>query len=178
MKYLKYLTLCCFLFSGINLQAQDYPKADPADVESIDAIITALYDVISGPAGEKRDWDRMRSLFFREATLTAVGLEPEGSTRVSPMTVESYIRRAGSSLEANGFFEEEVGRTSDTYGHITQVFSTYISKRTADGEVFQRGINSIQLMYASDRYWIVNVLWFSENDEFPIPEKYLNLKKK
>jgi hypothetical protein len=84
-------------------------------VESIDAIITALYDVISGPAGEKRDWDRMRSLFFREATLTAVGLEPEGSTRVSPMTVESYIRRAGSSLEANGFFEEEVGRTSDNH---------------------------------------------------------------
>jgi hypothetical protein len=178
MKYLKYLTLCCFLFSGIHLQAQDGPKADPADVESVDAIIAALYDVISGPAGEKRDWDRFLSLFIDQATLTAVGLDQEGKTRMTPMTPDSYVQRAGKNLEAAGFFEEEVGRTSDTYGHITQAFSTYISKRTADGEVYQRGINSIQVMYDGSRYWIVNVLWFSENDQFPIPKKYLKMKKK
>ncbi len=177
MKYLKYLTLCFFLFSGFNLQAQDGPKANPADVESVDAIIAALYDVISGPAGEKRDWDRMRSLFVDNATLTAVGLDREGNTRKTPMTIDSYIKNAGKSLEKNGFFEEEVGRTSNTYGHISQLFSTYISKRTADGEVFQRGINSIQVMYDGSRYWIVNILWFSENDKFPIPKKYLKMKK-
>lgn len=178
MKFLKYLTLCCFLLSSMNIQAQSSPEANPADVESIDAIIAALYDVISGPAGEKRDWDRMRSLFIQGATLTAVGLDREGKTRMTPMTIESYISRAGKSLEENGFFEEEVGRQSDTYGHITQLFSTYISKRTADGEVFQRGINSIQVMYDGSRYWIVNILWFSENDQFPIPKKYLKMKKR
>ena len=36
------------------------PAADPADVASIDAIITAVYDVISGDAGVARDWDRFR----------------------------------------------------------------------------------------------------------------------
>src|SRR5688572_18845337 len=42
--------------------AAPIPAANPADVASIDAIVAALYDVISGPAGKKRDWDRMRSL--------------------------------------------------------------------------------------------------------------------
>jgi hypothetical protein len=37
------------------------PAANPADVNSMDAIIAAVYDVISGPAGKKRNWDRMRS---------------------------------------------------------------------------------------------------------------------
>ncbi len=176
MKYFKYLVLLSFLMSSISIKAQDAMKANPADVNSVDAIIAALYDVISGPAGEKRDWDRMRSLFTKEATLTAVGMDREGKTRMTPMTVESYIQRAGASLEKNGFFEDEVGRRTETYGHIIQCFSTYTSKRTADGEVFSRGINSIQIMYDGSRYRIVNILWFSENDKFPIPKKYLKKK--
>ncbi|HUQ82696.1 MAG TPA: hypothetical protein VM076_16215, partial [Gemmatimonadaceae bacterium] len=42
--------------------ATSAPPANPADVKSIDAILTALYDVISGPAGQPRNWDRFRSL--------------------------------------------------------------------------------------------------------------------
>ena len=45
------------------------PAAKPADVNSVDAIITALYSVISGPKGQPRDWDRMRSLFLPSARL-------------------------------------------------------------------------------------------------------------
>ena len=37
----------------------------------MDAVIAALYDVISGPAGKKRDWNRMRSLFIPEGRLIA-----------------------------------------------------------------------------------------------------------
>ena len=177
MKYIKYLTLFCFLLTNLNLQAQDGMKANSDDVKSVDAIIAALYDVISGPAGEKRDWDRFKSLFTKDATLTAVGIDQEGKTRFTPMTPDSYVQRAGKSLEANGFFEEEISRKTDTYGHIIQLFSTYISKRTADGEIFARGINSIQVMNDGSRYHIVNILWFSENDKFPIPKKYLKKKK-
>jgi hypothetical protein len=53
--------------------------ADPADVESIGAIMTAVYDVISGDAGEARDWDRFHSLFVPGATLSPVG-RPQGSS--------------------------------------------------------------------------------------------------
>ena len=41
------------------------PRA--SDTTSPDAIIAALYDVISGPAGQARDWDRFRGLFARRA---------------------------------------------------------------------------------------------------------------
>ena len=49
------------------------------DVSSIDGIVAALYDVISGGAGEKRNWDRMRTLFIPEAKLMATGKRPDGS---------------------------------------------------------------------------------------------------
>ncbi len=174
---MKYFAVIFIFLVSLSVQAQQTIEADPADVESVDAIVGALYDVISGAAGEARDWDRMRSLFVDGATLTAVGIDQQGTTRMTPMTVESYINGPGQRIAQQGFFEEEVGRTTDTYGHIVQLFSTYISKRTAEGEVFQRGINSIQLMYDGSRYYIVNVLWFSENDQFPIPRKYLKMKK-
>ena len=49
-------------------------------------------------------------------------------------------------MENNGFFEHEISRTVETFGSISQVFSTYESRRRADDEKpFARGINSIQL---------------------------------
>ena len=41
-----------------------WPVAKPADVSSPEAILNACYSVISGPQGQPRDWDRMRSLFI------------------------------------------------------------------------------------------------------------------
>jgi hypothetical protein len=50
--------------SASPLAAQAAPPGPRAsDVKSMDAIIAALYEVISGPAGQQRDWDRMRNLF-------------------------------------------------------------------------------------------------------------------
>ncbi|MGH9829745.1 MAG: nuclear transport factor 2 family protein, partial [Blastocatellia bacterium] len=47
------------------------PEADPGDVDSMEHIIKAVYDVISGPAGQPRKWDRMRSMFIPGARLIA-----------------------------------------------------------------------------------------------------------
>src|SRR3954465_1062472 len=112
--------------------------ADPADVGSMDAIIKALYDVISGPAGQPRKWDRMRSLFVPGARLI-----PSGGAAPRVLTVDEYIAQAGPNLERNGFFEREISNKVETFGHITHTFSTYESRRTAeDAKPFARGINS------------------------------------
>ena len=55
--------------------------ADPADVKSVDAIIAALYDVISGGAGQPSNWNRMRSLFLSEGKLLATGQQPTGENQ-------------------------------------------------------------------------------------------------
>jgi hypothetical protein len=151
------------------------PAAKPADVASADAIITALYDVISGPAGQPRNWDRFRSLFIPGGRLIpATTRTPEGTVRPRILTVEDYIAGAGPGLERNGFFERELSRTSETYGSVTHAFSTYDSKRTPqDEKPFARGINSIQLLNDGQRWWVVTVFWDAERPENPIPAKYL-----
>jgi len=150
------------------------PEANPADVASVEAIIAALYDVISGPAGKKRDWDRMRSLFVPGARLIPTGARPNGGYGARVGTVEDYITRSGPLLETRGFFETEIARKTDVFGNIAHVFSTYDSRHKADDpKPFARGINSIQLMNDGKRWWIVTVFWQGEDEKNPLPEKYL-----
>ena len=171
-----------FAFLSPAVMAQDnsnWPKPVATDVESVDAIIAALYDVISGPAGAKRDWDRMRSLFIPEGRLVPTFKNQQGQVGYRWWSVNDYINTAGSNLEKNGFFEIEISRKQETYGTIVHLFSTYESRRNEDDpEPFARGINSIQLMNDGSRWWIVSVFWLGETDDNPIPKTYLKKKKR
>src|SRR5437879_8820432 len=77
-------------------------SADPSDVESIEAIVAAAYDVISGPAGKKRDWKRERSLFISGARLVPTAKtvtndqgQVSDSSNLAPqiLDVDAYIAR-------------------------------------------------------------------------------------
>ena len=152
-------------------------KANPADVSSIDALIKATYDVISGPAGQKRDWDRFRSLFVPGARLIPTGLRPDslgGGFGLRVLTPEEYVQTSGPFLENNGFFEVESGRKMEQFGQIAHLFSTYESRHKAeDAQPFMRGINSFQVFNDGKRWWIVTIYWAGERKDLPIPEKYL-----
>lgn len=150
------------------------PAANPADVSSIDAIIAAVYDVISGPAGKKRDWDRMRSLFIPGARLIPTGPRQGGGYGARAFSVEDYIERNSPFFEKEGFYETETARMTEQFGQIAHAFSTYDSKHApADAKPFARGINSIQLMNDGSRWWIVTIFWQGEDEKNPLPEKYL-----
>lgn len=165
--------------TAVAAQAQpDLDTAHPtaaADVASMDAILAALYDVISGPADAERDWDRMRSLFFPGARLIPTGPQREGSGNAARVwTVEEYIERAGPQLMQNGFWETEIARTTERFGAVAHVFSTYESRiETPDSDPVMRGINSIQLFDDGNRWWILSVLWDNERPDQPIPAGYL-----
>ncbi len=154
---------------GQEMKKKDYS----ADVASVDAIIAALYDVISGPAEMQRDWKRMRYLFATEARLRAVRAGKDGQASLLAMTIDDYVKRVEKPFMENGFFESELYRATEQYGHVTHAFSTYESRHTADGPVVARGINSIQIANYEGRFWIVSILWNGETEERPIPEKYL-----
>ncbi len=154
--------------------AEGWPDADPNDVESVDSILAALYDVISGPAGQARDWNRFRSLFIPEARLIPTARSPEGAHGYSVWSPGEYAERAGGFLEQNGFFEREIARSEARFGPVVHAFSTYDSKRNADDpEPFARGINSIQLMHDGDRWYVVTIYWAAERPDLPIPGQYL-----
>lgn len=150
------------------------PAANPSDVASIDSIIAAVYDVISGPGGKKRDWNRMRSLFIPGARLIPTGPRQAGGFGSRVLTVEDYIERSSPLLEGEGFFEREIARRTETYGQIAHVFSTYEARhKTEDPKPFARGINSFQLMNDGQRWWVVTIFWQGETEKAPLPEKYL-----
>lgn len=143
-------------------------------VKTLDSTISNLYGVISGEKGEERNWDLMKHLFHPDAKLIPTGKTKKGIYKARYMTVEDYINTSGSWLIENGFFEKEIHRKVETFGNITQVFSTYESFRSEqDTEPFMRGINSIQLLNDGKRWWIINIYWTQESEENPIPKDYL-----
>lgn len=150
------------------------PDPDPADVESVDAIIAAVYEVISGEAGEERNWDRFLSLFHPQAKLIPSGCNPDtGQCGLNFITPAEYVERAGPVLMADGFFETERHRVEENYGSIAHVFSTYDSFYSkSDTEAFNAGINSFQIFNDGRRWWILNIHWQDQNSAGPIPEAY------
>lgn len=154
-------------------QTASAPAANPADVATMDSIVAALYDVISGPPGT-RNWDRFRSLFVPGARLIPTGRRPTGEVGSRVLTPDEYIQRSAPFIEKNGFFEREISRRTERFGSIAHLFSTYESRHAKDDEKpFARGINSIQVMNDGKRWWVVTVFWQAEDDKTPLPAEYL-----
>lgn len=145
----------------------------PEHVRTIESVVTAFYDTISGPKGQARDWDRYRGLFFPGARLSAAR-SAHGTAVVDSVPVDEYIQRERRYFEGSGYFEKSVSMRIERFGQIAHVLSVYESRRAAEEEQpYARGVNSIQLVESAGRWWIVSVLWQRETEEFPIPQEFL-----
>jgi hypothetical protein len=170
--------IICFAIVATAFQAtmaQTTKEANPADISTLDGIMKAVYDVISGDAGKPRDWDRFRSLFHKDARLIPSGKNAQtGVIAANALTPEQYVTRVEPFFAKEGFYERELARHVDMYGNIVQIFSTYESRHTlADKTPFARGINSFQLFNDGKRWWILSIYWQHESAEHEIPQKYL-----
>ena len=149
------------------------PKAD--DVKSIDTIVHAAYDVISGPAGP-RDWSRFRSLFLPQARFTQVDKGPDGATIVLSWGVDEFIHDATGAFSKEPFYENGIVNQPQSFGNMTQVFSSYESRHSKTEKPFQRGVNSFQLLNDGKRWWILSIFWDSERPDNPLPAKMAKKK--
>jgi hypothetical protein len=146
------------------------PPARTTDVQSLDGIVVALYDVISGGIGEPRNWNRMRSLFLPEARIMAISPKKESKDMgLRIMSISDYIANAGPSLIENGFREKEINRKTEQWGELAHLFTSYEAVTERDG-VTRRGINSVQLMHDGNRWWIVSLLFEAERAQLALPE--------
>ena len=150
------------------------PPPRPQDVASIDSILKALYQVISGDAGVKRDCDRFRSLFYPGARMAPTGKNARtGKIMTRYLTPEDYIKGSGPFLEKEGFHEVEMVRHVDAYGNIAQVFSSYEARhKLSDAKPFIRGINSVQLFNDGTRWWVSSITWSPEDAQHPLPPAF------
>ena len=170
MKRLSFFSIVIFLGISSPLIAQkDYSK----DVTSVDNIMAALYEVISGEATDVRDWDRFRFLFKPDAKLIPTLKNAEGEFTYRYWTPDEYVNFFTNSRRTVGFYEIEIHRVTETYGTITHAFSTYETSEKKGGPATNRGINSIQIFYDNQRYYIMNIFWCGENNGYPLPNKYL-----
>ena len=151
-------------------QNTTYPRAE--DVATLDGIIKAYYEVVSGPAGEPRQTERDHSLHHPDARAIITGLGQDGKPFIRNMTLAEYHEGAASGGNP-AFYEVEIHRVTQQFGNVAHVWSTYAWRTTEDGPVQGRGINSIQLYHDGSRWWITAWIFDSERDDLPIPAAFL-----
>jgi len=142
-------------------------EAGPADVSSPEAIVKAVYEVLSGRADEARDWNRWRSLYSPDARLIPIELNSDGTATPRVLTPEQYIESRTPFLAAGDFYEWEIGREELGSGRMAHVWSIYEAARAPGGESIRRGANSIQLWNDGSRWWILSVVWDAVNAAAP-----------
>ena len=118
----------------LTLSASAQPSADPADVSTIDGIIAAYYEVVSGPAGQPRDWARDSTLHHPSALILIPGTGADGETTLQATDLAGFHAQSNSLVEA-GFFEHEIARRTERHGAVAHVWSTYAWRQTEDGPV-------------------------------------------
>lgn len=151
-------------------------EADPKDVSTIDGMIKAFYDVISGPKGQPRQWARDRTLYTPDVRFINMN-ETNGKIRAGILSHKQYVNAVNESLTSGGFIEREINRVVRRFGNIAHVFSTY-EFSADDGKEKGRGVNSIELYWDGTRWWISAASWDEERPNNPIPKEFLPKGKK
>lgn len=143
------------------------------DVSTLDGVVKAYYEVISGPAGKPREWARDRTLYLPTVRFVDIRETKDGGVEPRISSHQEYVDRTNAELIKQGFDEREIHRVTERYGSIANIFSTYESRRTPDGPVIARGVNSLQLFHDGKRWWIVGATWQDESPKNPIPMQFL-----
>lgn len=150
------------------------PGARMSDVQTVDGIMGALYEVISGGVGEPRNWNRMRSLFIPEARIMAIFPKKDSKEfGLRILSVSDYIANSGPRLIEVGFREKELARKTEQWGEMLHIMSSYETIEEKDNSK-RRGINSLQLMYDGTRWWIISLLFEAERPQLSLPEGFLS----
>lgn len=149
------------------------------ELGSPEAVVTALYAVISGPAEHelKRDWSRFRALVLPDARFMIARWPDDTGSPVDDLRewdVEGFITDATAFYERDGFWEREIWGRTERYGNVAHRFSSYESRvGSEESDPVSRGINSFQLVRYGRRWWIASIVWDIEAPDRPIPDGYL-----
>lgn len=152
-------------------------RAHPPPPASLDDVIAALYDGVSGDADEPRDWGAFSRLFVPGARLTVTRADGEGGIDTHGLAgdvldVARFAALNDRLFKGRGFHERELHRETSHYGGIAHVWSVYESRRTREGDPYARGANSLQLLRTRDGWRILSVTWDQETPAQPLPQRF------
>ena len=150
-----------------NSIAQTSPYEN--DAKTIDALINATYEVVSGEKGAKRQWERDRYLHHPKAVYSYYDAE---KGRQVTSTLDTFHTATDDLVFNTAFYESEVNREVRIFGNIAQVWSTYETRFKKGGKVERRGINSIQLVFENNRWYIISWVFRGEDENTRIPQTF------
>ena len=165
-QFLFYLATMVLMATG-NLKAQNKPFEN--DVKTIDALMKASYEVVSGEKGAKRQWERDNYLHHPKAVYSFFDRKKQAQ---STMTLQEFHKETDEMVFGTAFYEAEINREVRIFGNIAQVWSTYETRLEKNGKVERRGINSIQLVFENNRWYIISWTFYGETDKNIIPKTF------
>lgn len=157
------------------LSAQANPTAEPPKAlacpaqTTLDDLVKALDDAVSGPANKDRTC--LRQVTLPEARLSPMHKEDSGSFAPRMLTVDDWINTV-AKRGSDAFYEVQVKVKTESYGHVAHLWSTYEIRPTLDGKATVTGINSIQAVFDGTRWRVLSILWEPSTTAGPVPEKY------
>ena len=156
--------------NSMAAKSGDPPSCD--DRAAIDALLKALYEVISFDEGGEPDWLRMRSLFSRNARVTRI--TPEGTDHLDLSGFQELAKESFELGVYTRFFEVEVQRDERRFGGLAHVLSAYETRHSPNAlEPFARGVNSLQLIREDDQWKVLSLFWDEERGDNPLELKTL-----
>ena len=154
---------------GANKHNQETPAADPADVATPESVVKAIYETLSGRAGEARNWNRFRSLMAPDARFITESVAADGAVRRRALGVDDLITSNEKGFATQGFFEHGVIAHNDVWGHFAVVVTPYESRRAPGEAPFARGIKHVELTSDGKRWFIESIVWEKETTASPLP---------
>ncbi len=150
---------------------------DSIAVLSPEAITAKMLDYISCEKGSTIDWESFRQLFLPTAQFISMRTNASGQSMVEAKNLEQFIRDVGPMYTKYGFEEKVIGLEVQQFNDIANVFQSFHCY-TPDKAYEAKGINSYQLVYSSQRWWISNLMFTNASEESEIPDTYLFEEKK
>lgn len=139
------------------------------DVSSIDGIIRAYYQVVSGPAGQPREWGRDATLYIPGVRFVVFSKDRNGKTSAQSMTHQEFVDSSDRAMVAKGFYEREIHRIVHRAGDVAHILSTAENSASPNGPAQGRSIDSLELYWDGKRWWIAsaNVWELSSGESLP-----------
>jgi len=151
--------------------------ARPEDVNTIEGIVKASYETISGGVGVARQWGRDRTLFAPSVRYISLSKNKAGEVKARTSDYQEYLDESDDFLVKQGFTEAELGDEIKRFGNVATVLSSYEGRVQSTGKVVTRGVNIFSLYFDGKRWWIQTMMWDEEGPENPIPANLLSGKK-
>ncbi|MGB3149912.1 MAG: hypothetical protein WBB27_04550 [Maribacter sp.] len=165
-KNLLFAVLVLFCYSVFG-QTTNQKYVD--DVKSIDAIMDAYYDVVSGSSDDPWEFERDKYIHSENAVITR--LDKNGNAQSHALEAE-YIPIGLSPKE--DFYEKELKRGVNQFGNMAQVWSAFEIRTDPEIESNIRGLNNIQLHYEKGRWWIDSWTCEMESETNSLLTEFLN----